>query len=55
MAVRKDSCDEDEEMILDEFVYNVVFTLSRILSLHLHSMYGDGLDIGNACKLGRVD
>ena len=38
MAVRKDSCDEDEEMILDEFVYNVVFTLSRILSLHLLSM-----------------
>ena len=25
-------------MILDEFVYNVVFTLSRILSLHLLSM-----------------
>ena len=42
-------------MILDEFVYNVVFTLSRILSLHLLSMCGDGPDIGNACKLGRVD
>ena len=56
MAVRKDSSsEEDEEMILDEFVYNVVHTLSRILSLHLHSMYGDGLDIGNACILGRVD
>ena len=39
MAVRKDSSsEEDEEMILDEFVYNVVFTLSRILSLHLFSM-----------------
>ena len=39
MAVRKDSSsEEDEEMILDEFVYNVVFTLSRILSLHLLSM-----------------
>ena len=56
MAVRKDSSsEEDEEMILDEFVHNVVHTLSRILSLHLLSMYGDGLDIGNACKLRRVD
>ena len=39
MAVRKDSSsEEDEEMILDEFVYNVVHTLSRILPLHLLSM-----------------
>ena len=60
MAVRKDSSsEEDEEMILDEFVYNVVFTLSRILSLHLLSMNVCNCMVMYlilvACKLGRVD